>query len=150
MNTEEFFSAVSGIILHSGSLEELNGIQKVSNSGRRYALRDFPGDTTTYLTGLLIPSSSELELMVVQRDVLGSLNERFFDPRNEEHRELALSELQADVRNAAECIEAMLKVPYIVNMDLRVKAQRIGASGLIHVQPYANNIYSGIPVTHRK
>lgn len=138
------------IALFPGSVDDLNRIESLSNSGRRYELMPIDGGRK-YLTGVIIPSPTELrELMNAQISGMAAFKEtELASDLDLEPKELA--ELENQVGEAYELIEQLAKQmfgkPEIMRMDIRMKAKEVGANGLVHVQLYnKEGLYMGVPV----
>ena len=149
MKLDEFYKTIDDIFLYTGNLEELNQTPYKRNHFRRMPLKS----SRQFLHGVIIPTEQEV------REQVGTLasivyNEAFDDGTTYE---------QEDLDEFIEVIfEGFFKNEEFQNMDIRMKAKKIGANGLIHVQYYAESrlqseyspmfantkfwLYSGVPV----
>ena len=141
MEIKEFYKSVEDIILYPGNLKELNRLEQINGGDKSYELMP-QNNGQRYLTGTIIPGQLEFEeAMTLVRITSGALSE---------------SDLDLDLDNEElgvlpEMMEQMTTKLYgkseVQNLDLRLKAKKIGANGLIHIQMYnKDGTYMGVPV----
>lgn len=133
MGLKNFYETVEDIVLYPGTLDELNRIERRGKTGKIY---DFMPQLSgqQYIIGILVPTAEEFkDFMMVARAAVGALSE---DLENAEILE-----------RAEELRDKLFSSPQVRAQDLRVKAKKIGAQGLIHVQLYTkDSLYMGVPV----
>ncbi len=121
MKIKKFFKTVDDIVLHQGSLDELNRQEEINGSGRTYDLMPMKSGVR-YLTGIIIPKPEEV------KEIL-AVNFSRIEPNT--------SDEEAD--EAAEYVfelakETLYEVPRAQKFDLRMVAKEFGANGLIRLQ----------------
>ncbi|MCR4327687.1 MAG: hypothetical protein NUV46_03850 [Nanoarchaeota archaeon] len=135
MEKEKFYKTVEGIFLFPGSLYELN-------SSRKEKYEIYPKNISS-LQGMAIPSEKDMgeltkilfELFGFDEESIPNVSEFFWDTFYHDER--------------------------IQNVDLRIKAKKLGANGLIRYKPFSKldmtfdnqllkkttfDIFMGIPV----
>jgi len=130
MDLKKFYEDVKDIVLYPGSLNELNMIEQARGDGLMYELLPQEG-SVKYIIGTIIPSPSECE------EIIGIMD-GFLDDA-------------ADLMNGLEEMVMELYGENVIDADIRMKAKKIGANGLIHVRLYnTDGIYMGVPVKIKK
>lgn len=141
MDLKEFHKSIEDIVLYPGGLDELNILEQATSSGRTYELMP-QKEGVRYLTGIIIPKPSEFkERMTAMQSVTGTLSKNNLG--------LALHEdgMNEMTGMLGQIMTEIYQTPELMNIDIRLKAKKIGADGLIHFQLYDKDaIYMGIPV----
>ncbi|MCD6226539.1 MAG: hypothetical protein J7J93_01965 [Candidatus Aenigmarchaeota archaeon] len=154
MDLKEFHKSIEDIVLFPGSLYELNILEKVNGSGKTYELIQ-QKDGEKYLTGPIIPKPSELKEMIrVMQGVGGILD------KSDLGLELGLDDLGFELDKykmdemagmLEEIMITLYETPELMETDIRLKAKKIGANGLVDVRLYhKDGIYMGVPVKLKK
>jgi hypothetical protein len=144
-NLEKFYESIKGVILHLGSLDELNKNEQINGSGITYELMPQRSEKR-YITGTITPTQSEIkEAMKSTKNLLGIINSLGFELEGEE---ILDKEETNEIANIIENFTKQLfENPAAISNDIRLKAKEIGADGLIHVQLHTkDSIYMGVPV----
>ena len=135
MDLKQFYKQVEKIVLYPGSVDDLNRMEKLTNSGKHYNLVPIKG-STKYLTGPIIPGPNQFKELI---DTI----------QFEADDELKIT---ASTQKLAftQKLEELVMQTY-GDLDIRMKAQEIGAHGLVHVQLYnKERVYMGVPVKLEK
>jgi hypothetical protein len=108
-----------------------------------------------YLTGIIIPTRAEdIENLRAQYYGHASLAEFGLQAILEMENEIVPgeeAELESTIRDDETLLsfvrDKKLKNPEIANLDIRMKARRLSAQGLVHVQLYnKEDFYMGVPI----
>ncbi len=139
---KKFYDETKDIVMYPGSLEELNWIKGEMCRGNPYDILRIEG-SKPYVTGVIIPSPTELrELMGLLNGVRGGLGDLF----GESFAEID-DTLDEVLGNMEPLMMKLFGTPAMLKSDIRLKAKKMGAHGLIHVQMYSKDgLYSGVPV----
>ena len=155
MKLQQFYRETGKITLFPGSVDDLNTIESLSNSNKQYEL--MPVDSgRKYLTGAIIPSLTEVrELMKEQISGISALGESGLAAKLLDFDTETISGLKDHLGDASKIVEQLAKQmfenPAIMGTDIRMKAKKIGANGLIHIQLYnKEETYMGVPVRLQK
>ncbi|MBI4919020.1 hypothetical protein HY837_03760 [archaeon] len=143
MDLNEFYKQVDGIVMFPGSVEELNRLEFSKKSGRSYSIVPLEGNRT-FFTGVIVPSKEELREMIC---VMKGVAVGFAALRGEEAAS-AQKELEEEIESELEpVLHQLLGSPALMDLDLRLKAKKLGADGVVHVQMYnKDGMYFGVPV----
>ena len=154
MDLRQFYMEAGKIALFPGSVDDLNRMESASNSGGQYELMPVDGGRK-YLIGDIIPSPTEVrELMKAQLSGISAFSASRLAAKMDMNPEI-LSEIESQFGETFEMLEQLTKKmfenPAVMDMDIRMKARKIGANGLVHVQLYNKEAtYMGVPVKLQK
>jgi len=160
MSMNKFYKSVEDIILFPGTLDELNGQEELirllnkdkSIPQRVYQLLPQQGGVR-YISGVIIQSPEKLkEIGLTLLSIAGG--------GSNIEQKVEKSGFILDFM-----VDKMYELPKVQQMDIRLKAKKMGANGLVHVQyegtsnlslkgsdfnSISLHTYMGLPVRYRK
>jgi len=140
MDMKKFYKDIKGIVLYPGTLDELNRTERISGRDRVYELMPQKG-SIMYITGVIIPSPSEV------KEIFGLVRNVGMAFAKPDSLGLPEDDVEEQVDGLENMLAALIGNREMINMDIRLRAKKIGANGLIHVHLYSKEgSHMGIPV----
>jgi len=127
---EKFYGLIDTVKVYPGNLDELNQLtldtyKLISQTGAKL-----------YLEGYIFPSQAELEKGIsLIKQSIDYLNEPFSFGKTQEFNILGVRLEESSLENPEETVDNIFSLYHemgLLNNDIRVKANNIGADGLIH------------------
>lgn len=142
MNLADFNKSVEGIFLFPGSLEELH--QRKGNRPSlpvryEYIINPLQGNLGSllgelYLTGFKVPTIEEYDaMMLMQQGLAGKIAS-------------SVPMLSKAAKRWEGSLLEFYTLREVQEQDIRVKAKKVGAAGIIHFQPYLKELYMGAAI----
>ncbi len=121
MRMNKFYKKVEDIILFPGTVDELNDQEELNKSGRVYETLPQQGGVR-YISGSIIQSPEKFkELALALLSIAGG--------GSNIEQKVEKSGFILDFM-----VDKMYELPEVQQMDIRLKAKKMGANGLVHVQ----------------
>lgn len=154
MALDEFYKKVNKIALFPGSIDDLNKIESLSDSGKQYELMSIDSGNK-YLTGYILPSPNEVrELMKAQVSGISAFGESGLAAKVGVNPE-SIADFESQFGEASETLEQLTEQmfgnPAVNRLDIRMKSIKNGADGLVYLRLYNKDAtYMGVPVKLKK
>ncbi len=155
VSLERYYEIVKKFVLYPGTLDELNQIEPDKDN---YKIILQPG-AKQYIKGYVFPSNEEIDHKM---QLSNNIAEIIYDnlPFTDQYRlkpTIKILGLEFDGNIAPDLTARDILSFYheigMMDEDIRIKAKKIGAEGLIHFNPISNKdipYYSGVPVKRNK
>lgn len=150
MELEKFYKAANRIVLHPGSIEDLNQMEGRKNYGKEYEeMTNF--HNKKFITGIMIPDFDEIkEYINIETSGVN------YGEKPSLTTMLGVEELGRTMSETVKGYETIMEEffkekysnPDVESLDIRMRAIERNADGLVHFQLYnaSNNLYMGVPV----
>jgi len=127
MNLKQFYLEYEPFILFPDSLDDLNILEIGKRKEYAYLQMD---SGKKYITGTITPS----------------LNERLEQKLEEMGFPTIIENIDSELKEVEKLIKKILSEQFVNQNDIRIKAKRIGACGLVNLQYYSEKTFMGIPI----